>query len=136
MKTKELIALLQEADPTGELPVCVGNVSPYFVDVQPGYYDGCLQLLVEDPALKPYYSVVGGKICSGGMKVKIVTMDLDSAIFDNPDLPVEYDSPYAERHYKKAVEAWREQARESQTKLAEWAKENGLPTTREQLKGS
>lgn len=111
MKTAELIRLLQKADPSGELPVCIDNVSPYVVDVEPAYYDGCMQMLIEDPSLKPYYSIVGVKYISRGLKVQIKPLDVESAILDNPDLPVEYESDFANDWYKPKVETWREESR-------------------------
>ena len=35
MKSKELIQLLQEEDPTGEVEVCVNNVDIYFLSTEP-----------------------------------------------------------------------------------------------------
>lgn len=108
MKTAELIRRLQEADPTGELPVCVGNVDVYFVQTLPAYYDGQLQQLVHDEGKRPYYSVVGAKITRRGTKVDIVTHSIRDALLDHPDMPVECDEPsMAER-----VEQWRQEARE------------------------
>lgn len=108
MKTGELIKLLQEADPSGELPVCVGNHDVYFVQKLPAYYDGPLQQLIHDDSLRPYWSIVGAKITTRGLKVDIATMSIEDAINDVPDLPVECEGSWTQER----VDRWRAEARE------------------------
>lgn len=90
MKTKELIRRLQEADPTGELEACVGNADVFFVSTEPAYYDGCLQVLIRDPAKAPYYDVVGARYVSAGSKVKIVPLSITDLLWDDHDAFVDY----------------------------------------------
>jgi hypothetical protein len=108
MKTKELIKRLQEADPSGEIEVCVENEDIHFIERAPAYWDGRLQVLVRD-SNKEGYDVVGAKITSRGEKLKIRTLSIDDAILNNPDLPVEIDVHNEEkrRHYKEEVKRWR-----------------------------
>jgi hypothetical protein len=89
MKTKDLIAALQKADPSGELECCVGNVDIHFVDTEPAYYDGSLQVLIRDESKKPYFDIVGGKYVDKGTKVVIHTFALSDLIFDFPDAKID-----------------------------------------------
>lgn len=105
MKTRELIKQLHSADPTGEEEVCVGNADIHYVQHSPAYYDGCLEVLIRDPN-NEYYNIIGAELRAEGNKIVINTLDIQSAIFDNPKLPVKYDSAYTEK-YKANHEAWR-----------------------------
>lgn len=60
----------------------------------------------------PGYNVVGGEIRSQGDKIQVVTHSIEWAILDAPDLPVAFDSLYAEKHHAEVVERWRKEARE------------------------
>ena len=112
MKTKELIRQLQEADPSGELECCVGNADIFFVDVEPAYWDGCLQVLKRDPAKAPYYDVVGAKYTSKGNKVVVRPLSIRDAILDDENLPVEFDvgDSWQER-YQQFVQKHREETK-------------------------
>lgn len=114
MKTKDLIKLLQEADPSGENEVCVGNADIHFVGPEPAYYDGCLQVLKRDPARAPYYDVCGAKYVGDGTKIVIHTLSISSAIFNDEDLPVEFDNMTEQQleWYKKSVESRRAETRQ------------------------
>ena len=90
MKTKDLIAELQEADPSGELECCIENVDIFSVATEPAYWDGRLQLLTRDPAKKPYFDVIGGKYTSKGAKVVISPMSITDVLWDNPDAVIDY----------------------------------------------
>jgi len=76
MKTKKLIAELQNIDPTGENEVCVENKDIHFVEAIEAYWDGRLQLLIRDPD-EYYYNVIGGKVTQKGSKIKIHTMGIE-----------------------------------------------------------
>lgn len=113
MKTKDLIRRLQEADPSGEIECCVGNVDILFVSHEPAYYDGRMQVLIRDEKCK-YYNVIGAKYVENGYKIQIHAHSIEDALCDHPELPVEFeggDNPY-NRVLKKKVEIWREQMRE------------------------
>lgn len=109
MKTKELIRRLQEADPSGEVECCVGNLDILFVSKEPAYYDGRLQVLERDASKEPYYNVVGAKIVGSGAKMQIHTLSIEDALVDHPDMPVECDANASA--YGEAVERWRAKAR-------------------------
>ena len=112
MKTNELIRKLTEADPSGELEVTVGKTDIFFLQVLPGYYDGCYQTLKRDPELEEKcYDVIGAEIRSESRHVCINTLGVCDALLDNPDLPVSFDGEYAERHYASIVEKWRSEMR-------------------------
>ena len=111
MKTKELIKRLQEADPSGETDVCVGNEDILFVAREPGYYDGCFQVLDRDPAKEPYYNVVGVEIKAESDKIVIHPHGLSWVLIDHPEMPVKFDSEYAEKHWSDDVEKMREEYR-------------------------
>lgn len=102
MKTKELIRQLQEMDPTGEEDVTVGNVDIHFVGREPSYWDGCKQVLIRDEECE-YYNIIGAKVVSDGDKIVIETLSIRNAIWNDPDIPIEYDE-YSERHYKESYE--------------------------------
>ena len=90
MKSKEVIRLIQEIDPTGEIEVCVGNEDIHFIDRVAAYYDGCLRVLVRDPGKEPYYDVVGIKYVSKGDKIDIHTLSVKDVIWEDPDVPIDY----------------------------------------------
>ena len=106
MKTKELIKQLQEIDPSGELECCVGNADILFLDREPAYWDGCLQVLVKDEKGR----IVGGKYTCKGSKVIIKTLSFGDAIFDVYDFPVEFEGERDWGYYKERVEFFRKQA--------------------------
>jgi len=110
MKTKEVIRLLQKADPTGEEEVSVGNQDVYDVAREPAYWDGCLQVLQRDESLN-CYNVIGAKYTSEGVKIVISPLGIDRALWENPDLPVEYEGDLAD-DYKERVEKWRQEAKD------------------------
>lgn len=112
MKTKELIRLLQEADPSGELECCVENIDILGVYPELAYWDGAFQVLVRDNSKKPYYDVVGAKYIAEGTKITISPHSIDDAIFDHRNLPVEYIgmSTDQQKRYEKSVQEKRDQA--------------------------
>ena len=110
MKTRELIAQLNECDPTGELEVCIGNVDIHFVGKEPAYYDGCLQVLKRDEACE-YYNIIGAEFRSGGFKIVINELNIADALLNNPEMPVTFDSEYSKRHKAKWVEDKRAEMR-------------------------
>lgn len=109
MKTKELIAALQEHDPKGEEEVCIGNKSVWFVSREPGYYDGCLQKLIRNPNKKGY-NIEGVEIISKLDKIRLHSIDIKSIFLDHPEAIIKYDSEYSEKHYKAYVEKIRQEA--------------------------
>lgn len=121
MKTKKLIEELQKADPSGELDVCVDNIDIYFVDIQPGYYDGCQEILIKD---ENNY-VIGGIINSRKDKVKLKLLPIEDAICEDPGMNVEYNSDYAKRNHKDYIKKWRQEAIEIlQDIVKDYDKEN------------
>lgn len=115
MKTKELIKRLQKADPTGEGEVCYGNEDILFIETLPAYYDGSLQVLVRDEK-RDDYNVVGAKFVRTGSKVQIVTYSIEDAVYDNPELPVEFDQWASDRD-RTRLDEWRLKARKLDDEL-------------------
>jgi hypothetical protein len=126
MKTRELIARLQEADPEGNTECCVGNEDIFFVDGMPAYYDGRLQVLIRDESKSPFYNVVGAKVTSKGAKIKIVTHSIEDAISENPELPVdtsEIGNDQYRKEYEAVIARWREEAVAMKKEVARFAAE-------------
>jgi hypothetical protein len=118
MKTKDLIAELQEADPSGELEVCVENVDIFAVATEPAYWDGRLQVLKRDPAKKPYFDVIGGKYVTSGHKVVISPMSITDVLWDNPDAEIDYGGLGANAdRYRASDDETRKASREVELKV-------------------
>ncbi|MDA4132016.1 MAG: hypothetical protein OK454_02665 [Thaumarchaeota archaeon] len=113
MKGKELIRLLQEIDPTGEVEVSVGNIDIWDVHQEPAYWDGKLQLVVRDPAKAPYYDIVGGKYVVSGSKIVISTMSIADVLWSDPEAAIDYSElgQYA-AEYRKHDDATRQASRD------------------------
>jgi len=109
-----------ESDPSGELEVCVGNVDIHFVERQPSYYDGCIQVLKRDESLSGY-NIVGAELRSKGDKLSIHTYSIEDMFLDNHDAPVTYDDPVTEQRYVEPVQKWRDEARRITKEVSEWA---------------
>ncbi len=127
MKTKKLIEILNDLDPSGELECCVDNQDIFFVEKLPAYYDGRQEILIRDES-NPYYNVIGAKITSRGTKLKIRTLSIEDAIWDNVNLPIDLSEccDNSDR-YAMAIASWRKAAEQSKIEVEKWAKENGLP---------
>jgi hypothetical protein len=109
MKSKELIKLLQKADPTGETEVFVDNIDIYSVYKEEMYWDGKPQLLIRDNSKLPYYNIVSGKICYRGDKISIKTLSIEDALVDHPDMPVDLSEvpEHSIKEWERAIERWR-----------------------------
>ena len=86
MKTKDLIKMLKEADPTGEEEVCIDNQPVWFVQRMPAYYDG--RLVRYEPPL-PLDEEEGMRIpdkmhfISDGVKIEVMYYPWRSAMWDS-----------------------------------------------------
>lgn len=112
MKSKELIQLLQKADPTGEIEVFVDNIDIFTVHQEEMYWNGKPQLLIRDPSKRPYFDVVGGKICYIGKKVTIKTLSIEDLLFEKanmPDITVDLSEvpEYSKADWERQIAAWR-----------------------------
>lgn len=118
MKTKELIRQLQDADPSGETEVCIGNADINFVDVLPAYYDGRLQVLQRNEN-NGCYNIIGAKLVSQGNKVIIHPLSIYDALWNDPDMPIDYSdcSEQCAARYKESHDKTRQQVRECESKL-------------------
>lgn len=86
MKTNELIKLLQEADPDNECEVCSSNDIIIGVDRMPSYWDGRLMKVERDENHDP----VKLSYVSSGNKIKLLIDCFEEAIYDNPDVEVDF----------------------------------------------
>lgn len=116
MKTKELIKILQDADPEGETECCIGNEDIHYVTVEPAYWDGRLQVLERDHSKNPYYNIIGGKYTTRGHKVLIRPISITEAICTAVEFGQEFPVDYSElgnaelaARYKESNEKTRKQ---------------------------
>jgi len=96
MKTKELIAKLQEADPTGELECCIQNGDVWDITVEPAYYDGRLQVFTFDEDRRP----LTAKRVSKGEKVVLSPVYISDVIGEYEKFSVEYESEEDKKRYE------------------------------------
>lgn len=113
MKTKDLIAELQKADPSGENECCIGNADIHCVYAEPAYWDGCLQVLLRDKS-NPYYNIIGAKYVGTGTKVVISPLSISDAIFEDENLPVTYEgiSDFKIKSYEEKIQKARKETNE------------------------
>jgi hypothetical protein len=116
MKTKDVIKLLQQADPTGEVEVCVGNVDIHCIYQEEAYYDGALQVLIRDDN-KQGYNITGGKYVRKGNKVQIIPLSITDIVWnedDGPEVTIDYSelSEYQAERAKKIHESIRKKNKE------------------------
>lgn len=107
MKTKELIRLLQKADPTGEEECCIDNADISAVYPEQAYYDGLLEVLERNEKGR----IVSGKFVGSGTKILIRPHSIHNAIENNSDFPVTYErcNDNQIERYKSHVAEWRKQ---------------------------
>jgi hypothetical protein len=118
MKTRDLIAFLQKEDPDGDAECCVGNQDILFVEKQPAYYDGRLEVLERDA--NGY--IKAGRVESNGFKVKIHTAGIEDIIYDNPELPVYINAGNynSNEEWANSVKKWRDDAVQIKAEIAQW----------------
>ena len=115
MTTNELIEALKAQDPTGNCQVVIGGDPIYFVEKNPGWYDGWYGQLVQ--SVSKYYNVIGYEITNEGEKLILHTLSLEDVLANNPELPVhvkDNNSRYIEKVNR---------TRESVTELVKHARE-------------
>lgn len=118
MKSKDLIALLQKEDPTGEQEVVMDDGRDiFFLERIPGYWDGCYTTLIRDPAKKPYYDIIGAKYRSDGVKIKIRAMGWDDVISEDADAPVEVIDCFTHKVMQQKVDQYRKECKEMDAQI-------------------
>ena len=111
MNTRELTEKLSIADPSGELECCIGNSHISHIDVVPAFYDGALEVLVWDKADPS--KIRAAKLETSGKKVRINSLSIEAAIYDNPEMAVDiraHDNGVRER-LEAQVTLYRSQAK-------------------------
>lgn len=119
MKSKDVIKMIQKADPSGEIECVVGNVDIYSAHMEPAYWDGSMQLLVRDPDCE-FYNVIGAIYTSEGSKVSITTMSISDAMLDDPDLPVEVIDTFVNPQLQERVDEWRAENKQIHKDIDVW----------------
>jgi hypothetical protein len=90
MKSKKVIQILQELDPTGEEEVCVENIDIHYITKEPAYYDGHLQVLERDEK-DDDFNIKSAKYVSQGAKLVIETQSIEDMIHLRPNSEVTFD---------------------------------------------
>ena len=114
MKSKELIQLLQEEDPTGEVEVCVNNVDIYFLTTELAGWDGCLQVLTRDHSKDPFYNITGARYVRSGSKIVLHPMSVRDVLWNSPDAVIDYSelSPVSRGRYEECDNKTRQASRD------------------------
>ena len=123
MKTKELIRMLQVADPSGELECCIDNKDIVSIYRERANRQGPLEVLITDSKV-PYWnchSIVGAKIIFGGEKICINAHSIEQAIMDDPTLDVDL-SEDSTGDYSKKVKSWRKNSWKVIKEIDKWYK--------------
>jgi len=137
VKTKKLIELLQEADPSGELECVIGCDDVFDVTEMESYWDGTPALLVRDPTRDGYYDVTGLFLPGSGApnKIRIDALSATSALLTQPDLTVTYGNEDA-RHYNEGrIETLRAECRSVIAETDAWRAAGRPPAARPSGRG-
>jgi hypothetical protein len=109
MKTKDLIALLQRVDPSGELHVCMqDNSDVYDAHKIPAFWEGRQDILVRDDS-NPFFNVQGGIVNGTGDKVILSGMSIETALCHKPSMPVLILGGDVTGEYAARIQRWREE---------------------------
>jgi hypothetical protein len=104
MKTKELIQMLQEADPSGEEQCCINNADIWDITVEPAYYDGSLNVIEFDEDRRP----LRGRRVRSGKKVNLTPICIGDCL-EYPNFTIVYaDDADRQRNETWDVEARRQ----------------------------
>lgn len=110
MKTRELIAALQEADPSGDLDCVVRNEAIEGVHDPHAAYDGPYERIRfgEDG------QAVGADYVREGRKVALLLCSIDTLLLDDPEAPVGFVgfTPEQQERQQRKLDDLREQNRE------------------------
>jgi hypothetical protein len=111
LKTRELIRLLEQADPSGDLECCFQNHDINFIDVVPASHDGALELLHRSDTDK---RIVSGTITTSGKKVRIHPLSIEDILYDQPkfDIAIDAHDELLQVRLASKLEAWRSKANE------------------------
>ena len=114
MKTKDFIKMLQDADPTGECHIRLGDGIPWFAERKEGYWDGPYQYMDEDGNLV---------ISTKGDKVDIHAVDYEEFIWNNDGdySKIKFDLSYVEndKHINDYIERFKKISEECKKCLEE-----------------
>lgn len=127
--TRQLIAWLQELDPTGDTPVCISNEDFLEPSLEPAYYDGNLQILTPHPE---GFCPVEGTIMERGSKIVLTPISINELIRDNRNFKVNYETPrvrqmYEDDYEKARLEGVEEEERLEKELFMNWAETCEIP---------
>lgn len=108
MKTKELIRLLQETDPSGEEHCCVDNIDIVSINKTPAYYDGCREEVILNESGDP----ISAKIIREGYKINISTLSIQDLLYMDPGLTIMFKG-HNTILYENEVYGWRIDAKKA-----------------------
>lgn len=108
MTTRELIQMLQDIDPSGNIEVGIGNAPIIEAEYLPAYYDGRLQVLSKDRQSIQYRRK--------GFKIKLRSYDVEDLLLDYPEAEVTCDSDFSTGELAE-IEKYREQGRRINAKI-------------------
>lgn len=94
MKSKDIIAKLQELDPSGEIEVFVDNMDIFYLNRDLSYWDGRPTLLLRDESKKPYYDIVGFNrtgMIPQGLKINIKVLSPFDILLNDPEAVAQYN---------------------------------------------
>lgn len=115
MKTKQVIELLLNADPTGELQCVVNGKTIHSIVKTPGNHEGWYEVLNRDPV---YSNIISGEMTTAGDKVALYAMSIKDAIYEfawnHEDFPVkiEIEDEERKRNATGLVKKWRAEAKD------------------------
>lgn len=75
MKTKEVIKMLNELDPSGEYQVCIENADIERFDVLPAYYDGRISVITEKEEKNRWFIPKKTEVTGSGTKLNLYRHD-------------------------------------------------------------
>ncbi|MFA6049890.1 MAG: hypothetical protein WC761_01715 [Candidatus Paceibacterota bacterium] len=129
MKTRDLIALLQAADPGGDAEVCVSNEDIIEVSsTMPGYYDGTFMKVHTDDTQRNgnnLWGITSVEMGASLPKIKLRTMGMKDAFIENPDaawIAGKYNDK-RDREFITYIEYYKSCGRVSRKELEKFRKE-------------
>lgn len=95
MKTRKLISLLKQLDPSGDSEVSIDNQDIHIVESISAPCDGLLQVHIKDETKKGY-NIKGVKFCNQGKKIRLVPLGYEEIIFENPNAEIQFEDEISE----------------------------------------
>lgn len=121
MRSSDLIRILKELDPGGDIEVNIGNSDIIDVDIYPAYYDGYLQVLKRDLSKTDCYNITGLELKTNGKKIVISPYDIEDYILDHHSklnkINITFDHDNPSEWLLKRIENYKQRAIDLEKKL-------------------